>query len=216
MIGIDVGEPGDATSDDGEQGICPRNIVPLCCPRVGPPPDWALLADRRTRWFGNNKHWQCMICMRVVHLERLAAIVQPDQDGALTSPALRACPFHGPRALVLDFQERTWSLACVCGPIDDVATLRECCAHNASRPASGDLDLEAGSDVTILSSTDEAEVGDAVEEVAPESADITADSGDFGLLLAEFSELVNQFDDVGRMDIVEELEELADIARQFD
>ena len=76
--------------------------------------------------------------------------------------------------------------------------------------------MEAGSDVTILSSTDEAEVGDAVEEVAPEYADITTDSGDFGFLLAEFSELVNQFDDVGRMDIVEELEELADIARQFD
>ena len=34
-------------------------------------------------------------------------------------------------------------------------------------------------------------------------------------MLAEFSELAN-LDDVGRMDIVEELEELPDIARQFD
>jgi len=206
------GELGAASEVRAEhvRHTCPRNSVPLCCPRVGPPPDFEQLVDRRMQWCSPSLHWQCWSCMRVVQEEEVAPALFTDLALFTDPREHQYCPVHGPRARLVDFQNGTWRLVCVVGPTDDVPTPCTCAfGEHGSR---GIFGIAAPSTETILISSDEE--AEVVRANVPEHSEAPANehADDFVEELAALAEIAYQFND----DISMEIQELAEIAHQFD
>ena len=51
-------------SEENSMLEVPRSFVGLCCPRVGPPPDFDILADRRMEWQHQTLAYFCNTCHR--------------------------------------------------------------------------------------------------------------------------------------------------------
>jgi len=98
----------------------PRDAVFLCCPRVGPPPDFVSLDDRRMVWSQLSRSWACRSCNREV----LASDIQHLCE--LPPPY---CVAHDANmCMVVDDAGNTQSYACGYGERSDVPSLRSGCS----------------------------------------------------------------------------------------
>ena len=101
-----------------------RTLAVSCCPRLGPPPDFMLLADRRMQFIYTSQTFFCDTC----HLE-----VPCDYD--LIRRYQRRCFTHGDVMCVFvqivdkDVNNLRFSFACPRGPSDDVPEPMEDCAE---------------------------------------------------------------------------------------
>ena len=118
-----------------EQGdvVVPRSAVLLCCSRLGPPPDFARLGDRRMFWSQLSRSWACMACSREVVEADLWLHVPPPY-----------CVTHDDyMCMVVDYEMDRQTWACGYGNESDVQLLRGGCAVGSPAPRSPPIDLTA-------------------------------------------------------------------------
>ena len=100
--------------------VVPRTAVLLCCPRLGPPPDFVSLDDRRMVWSQLSRSWACRSCNREVFASDIQHLCQ------LPPPY---CVVHdADMCMVVDYAGNTQSYGCSYGEMSDVPSLRSGCA----------------------------------------------------------------------------------------
>ena len=115
----------------------PRLVVPLCHSRLGPPPDFARLRDRRMQWSQISRSWSCLSCSREVF-----------EDDILNFMIERPyCSTHQDvMCMCVDYIRETQYYACGYGGDADVQLVRHDCVVGVpppSQPQLVDDDLES-------------------------------------------------------------------------
>ena len=107
--------------EEHDDVVVPRDAVFLCCQRVGPPPDFVSLDDRRMVWSQLSRSWACRSCNREVFASDIQHLCE------LPPPY---CVAHDDyMCMVVDYVGNTQSYACSYGERSDVPSLRSGCTE---------------------------------------------------------------------------------------
>ena len=115
-----------AVDDHGSEssGIEVPDVVVVCCPRLGPPPDFVPLSDARAYYSTAAMEWQCYSCMKTLGRDEFE-----DEIARTPGDTIPTCWAHGLMKPFIDMCSRNWGYICTHDRVvaDDVPMGRENC-----------------------------------------------------------------------------------------